>query len=969
MPRVLRLLVFVSLLGCLGQAGAQSSVAQSSVRLKVGVYANAPKVFVNEEGQANGILVDLLREIASAERWTLEFVRCEWQDCQRLLSSGSIDLLPDVAWSEQRARVFAFHRVPALHSWSQVYARPGSPIRALPDLKDKRVAVLAGSIQAQILPGILEGYDAHAILVPSLTLERAFELVARGDADAVAASHFFGDYQAPRHRLEATAVVFNPARIYYAAAIGRQQAVLDTIDRHLAVWRGDPDSVYFTTLRRWQASDTAQAVPAGLWWALAVAVGLLLSSLAVASWLRTEVAVRTRELRENEEKLNTILDSVDSLIYIKDDQSRYQYVNGAMCRLLNRPAAAIVGQVDEVLFGPALARQTRESDRVVFMEHRRHVVEEHLGDKTLLTTKIPLARDGQVHALCGITTDITPNKQAEESLRIAATVFQSGEGMCVLSPDARLIEANEAWGALVGCPAAELPGTAFPPFSLEQDGDDDRERMWDTVRREHTWQGEVWTRRRNGQAYPAWLTVSAVRNAEGVLTNFVCTQSDISARKQADERIVQLAYYDPLTGLPNRRLLYERLHHCLGQHGRNRRVGALLFLDMDNFKDLNDSRGHVVGDHLLQQVAARLLLCARESDTVARLGGDEFVILLEAVGASEEEAARHAETVGHKILAALRDPFEVGGAVHHATCSIGVTLCTGHGQQLDDLMRRGDLAMYEAKRQGRNTLRFFHTSMELEVTYRTAIETELREALRQSQFVLHYQGQVDGNGVLTGAEALVRWQHPQRGLVGPGGFIAIAETSGLIVPLGRWVLRTACEQLALWAATPATAHLTLAVNVSVRQFLQPDFVEETLEIVRDSGADPARLKLELTETLMIEGVEETIGKMRALREHGICFSLDDFGTGYSSLSYLKLLPLDQLKIDQSFVRDVLDDPNDASIARSVVALGKSLGLGIIAEGVETEAQRCFLAEIGCDAWQGFLFSRPVDARTLEELAA
>ena len=964
MPRVRRFLVFVSLLGCLAQAGAQPPTP-----LRVGVYANAPKVFMNEDDQAAGILVDLLREMASAERWTLEFVPCEWPDCLDLLASGRIDLLPDVAWSEGRARAFAFHRIPALHSWSQIYAPPGNAIRSLPALKGKRVAVLAGSVQAQNLPGVLEAYDASVTLVPAASLERAFAMVGRGDADAVAANHFFGDLQAARHGLDATAVVFNPARLYYAATPGRHQEVLDAIDRHLAAWRADPDSVYFATLRRWQASDTAQALASNLWWALAVAVGLLLSSLAVASWLRTKVAARTRELRENEEKLNTILDSVDSLIYIKDMQSRYQYVNGEMCRLLNRPAASIVGQVDEVLFGPALARQTRASDRVALIEHRRHVVEERLGEKIYLTTKVPLARDGEVYGLCGITTDITPNKQAEESLRIAAIVFQSREGMCVLGPDARIIEANEAWGLLAGCPAAELPGTAFPPFSLEQDGDDYRDRMWDTVRREHTWQGEVWTRRRNGQSYPAWLTVSAVRDADGELTNFVCTQSDISARKQADEKIVQLAYYDPLTGLPNRRLLYERVHHCLGQHGRNRRVGALLFLDMDNFKDLNDSRGHVVGDHLLQQVAARLLLCARESDTVARLGCDEFVILLEAVGATEEEAARHAETVGHKILAALRDPFEVGGAVHHASCSIGITLCTGKEQQLDDLMRRGDLAMYEAKRQGRNTLRFFHTSMELEVTYRTAIETELREALRQSQFVLLYQGQVDGGGVLTGAEALVRWQHPTRGLIGPAGFIAIAETSGLIVPLGRWVLRTACEQLALWSASPATAHLTLAVNVSVRQFLQSDFVEETLAIVRDSGADPARLKLELTETLMIEGVDETIGKMRALREHGICFALDDFGTGYSSLSYLKLLPLDQLKIDQSFVRDVLVDPNDASIARSVVALGKSLGLGIIAEGVETEAQRCFLAEIGCDAWQGFLFSRPVDARTLEELAA
>ena len=962
MPLVKRALAFLILLGALSLAAAARQPT-----LRIGVYPNPPKVFTNADGQATGILVDLLREVASAEQWPLEFIACEWNACLDALAAGQIDLLPDLAWTEARARRYAFHQVPALHSWSQIYARAGSGIASLPDLKDRRIAVLANSVQAQVLPGLLAGHGA--LLVPAPSLERAFALVADGRADAVAANHYYGEAQARAHQLAATPVVFNPARLFYAAMPGRQQVVLDAIDRHLATWREDPNSVYFSTLRRWQAAGPAPAVPPTLLWVLGATVGLLLSALAVASWLRTEVAVRTRELRDSERKLSTILDSVDSLIYIKDAQSRYQYVNGALCRLLKRPAAAIIGKTDEILFGAEQAKMTRAGDLAVIEGHQRFVSEELLNGKLYLTTKIPLVQDEAVNALCGITTDITPRKQAEESLRIAATVFQSGEGMCVLSPDALIVEANQAFGTLNGCPAAELAGAPFPPFSLEHDGDDYRERMWDSVRQQQSWQGEVWTRRRDGERYPAWLTVSAVRDAHGVLTNFVCTQSDISARKQADEKIVQLAYYDSLTGLPNRRLLYDRLKHCLGRHGRNRRAGALLFLDMDNFKDLNDSRGHVVGDHLLQQVAARLLACTRETDTVARLGGDEFVILHESNAGDEVQAQQHAETVGEKILGALREPFDVGGAVHHASCSIGITLCTGHDGGLDDLMRRGDLAMYEAKRQGRNTQRFFQPSMETEVTYRTEIETQLRAALQHAQFVLHYQGQVDGDGILTGAEALVRWQHPTRGLVGPGDFIAIAETSGLIVPLGRWVLRTACEQLALWSAAPATAHFTLAVNVSVRQFLQPDFVEETLAIVRESGADPARLKLELTETLMIEGVEETIAKMRALREHGIRFSLDDFGTGYSSLSYLKRLPLDQLKIDQSFVRDVLGDPNDASIARSVVALGKSLGLAIIAEGVETEAQRTFLAGIGCDHWQGYLFSRPVDARTLEELAA
>ncbi len=962
MPPALRILVLVFLLG-LGQAGAMAQQAP----LRVGVYSNPPKVFMSGDGQASGILIDLLREVASAEHLPLEFVACEWQGCLDALAAGRIDLLPDVAWSEERARTYAFHKVPALHSWSQIYARRGNQIRSLLDLKGRRIAVLQGSLQAKMLPGVLSGYGA--VLLPVPTLEAAFGLVADGRADAVAASHFFGGAEANKHRLEATPIVFNPASLFYAAMPGRQQAVLDAIDRQLGGWRADPNSVYFATLLRWQAKQASATVPPALLWTLATTIGLLLSALVVASWLRREVARRTRALRDSEQKLATILDSVESLIYIKDAQSRFQYVNGAVCRLFNRPAAAIIGHTDALLFNPEEAAMTRAADRSVIEEHQRFVAEERLQGKVYLTTKIPLVNGGVVTELCGITTDITPQKEAEESLRIAAIVFQSGEGMCVLSPDAVMIECNQAWGKLYGRAAQALAGTPFPAFSIEADGEDERERMWAIVREKQAWQGEVWMRRPEGDAYPAWLTVSAVRDADGTLTNFVCTQSDISARKQADQKIVELAYYDPLTGLPNRRLLYDRIKHCLGMHHRTGRTGALLFLDMDNFKDLNDSRGHDVGDQLLQQVAARLRACTREIDTVARLGGDEFVILLESTGADGEEAQQHARIVGDKVLGALREPFEVGGGAHHATCSIGITLCTGKQDDLDDLMRRGDLAMYEAKRQGRNTLRFFQPAMEEEVTNRMGIESELRAALQHSQFVLHYQGQVDGAGAMTGAEALVRWQHPERGLVGPAGFIGIAEASGLILPLGRWVLRTACDQLALWAATPATAHFTLAVNVSVRQFLQHDFVEETLAILRASGANPARLKLELTETLMIEGVEETIGKMRALREHGISFSLDDFGTGYSSLSYLKLLPLDQLKIDQSFVRDVLDDPNDASIARSVVALGKSLGLTIIAEGVETEAQRSFLAEIGCEHWQGYLFSRPVDAATLEELAA
>jgi diguanylate cyclase (GGDEF)-like protein/PAS domain S-box-containing protein len=746
------------------------------------------------------------------------------------------------------------------------------------------------------------------------------------------------------------------------------------VDPHL--WLRLQDSAHDLHLvQRWQPPGSAAPIPPALWWTMSGVVALLLSSLLVAGWLRRQVKSRTRDLHESEHKLSVIVDSVDSLIFIKDSAYRYQYVNGAMCRLLGKPAAEIVGKDDFELFQQPAAAALHQTDRRVIECDERQVVEERMpgengADALFLSTKVPLARaDGSTYALCGISTDITERKRIEDSLRLAATVFQSQEGMFILGPDRRVLDINSAYGAMTGYAVQELAGNEIPALSLGPDGPDFRATLWEVVERNSKWQGEIWTRRKHGEQYPAWMTLTAVHDREGATSNYVGTQVDITERKEAEEKIVQLAYYDPLTGLPNRRLLLERVEHCIASSKAGGQLVALLFLDLDNFKDLNDTRGHVVGDQLLLQVGARLLGAVRPQDTVARLGDDEFVIVLDGIGADRDQAMARAGTIAWNVLGVVRQPYQIDGATHHASCSIGVVVYGDEEVDIEDLMRRGDLAMYEAKKAGRNTVRLFQPEMVSRVTHRTVLETELRHALRHSEFVLYYQGQVDNDGHIIGAEALLRWRHPQRGLVAPGTFIPVAETSGLILPLGRWVLHEACLQLARWAGSSQTAELKLAVNVSVRQFLQPDFVADTLAMIAETGANPAHLKLELTESLLIEGVEETIGKMCQLKAHGVGFSLDDFGTGYSSLAYLKRLPLDQLKIDRSFVHDVLINPNDASIARSVVALAQALGLGTIAEGVETEAQRAFLAEIGCDTYQGFLFSRPVDADELEGLMA
>jgi diguanylate cyclase (GGDEF)-like protein len=406
-------------------------------------------------------------------------------------------------------------------------------------------------------------------------------------------------------------------------------------------------------------------------------------------------------------------------------------------------------------------------------------------------------------------------------------------------------------------------------------------------------------------------------------------------------------------------LLLDRLAQALITSGRNHSHGALLFIDLDNFKDLNDTQGHDVGDVLLERVANRLVTCIRQGDTVARLGGDEFVVMLENLNTNVSAASTQITVVADKILAALNLPFELSGKAHYSTPSIGITLFNGTQHSVDELLKRADLAMYQSKAAGRNTLRFFDPDMQASVAARAALEVDLRHGLEHGELVLYYQAVVNLKGKVTGVEALVRWHHPVRGLVAPVDFISVAEQTGLIVSLGQWVVKAACAQLVTWGKNPATKGLSIAVNISPKEFQQAGFVQHILDELHDSGANPSNLKLELTESLLLKDVQEAITKMALLRGAGVRFALDDFGTGYSSLAYLKQLPLDQLKIDQSFVRDVLTDPNDAVIARTIVALAHSLGLSVVAEGVETEGQRNFLAECGCKLFQGYLFGRPV----------
>ena len=467
---------------------------------------------------------------------------------------------------------------------------------------------------------------------------------------------------------------------------------------------------------------------------------------------------------------------------------------------------------------------------------------------------------------------------------------------------------------------------------------------------------EMQGRRKDGSLFPLNLAVSRTGAAER--PTFIGLIRDISQQRMAEEQIRRLAFYDHLTGLPNRRLLMDRLARTMANAARKGQFGALMFLDLDHFKQLNDTLGHGMGDQLLSQVAVRLQSCMRDVDSVARLGGDEFVILLDALSVDAAEAAAQVEMIANKVLATLGRPYDLGDQRHNSTPSIGIVLFRHGTDKVDDLLRMADVAMYQAKAAGRNTARFYDPAMQAAAEARARLEKDMRRGLAMHEFVLFYQVQMNGEGEPVGAEALVRWQHGTRGLVSPAEFIPLAEQTGMILELGQWVLETACEQLARWATQPGMAHWTVAVNVSAAQFGHADFVANVFSALQRAGARADRLKLELTETMLAVDIEDIIFKMFAIKSRGVSFSLDDFGTGYSSLSYLKRLPLSQLKIDQSFVRDILTDPNDAAIARTILALGHTLGLEVIAEGVETREQHAFLDALGCDAFQGYLFGRP-----------
>ena len=680
-------------------------------------------------------------------------------------------------------------------------------------------------------------------------------------------------------------------------------------------------------------------------------------------------------LRESEERYRATFEQAAVGIVHTSFDGRFLRCNARFAEIVGYPIEEIPGLTiqqitapEDIAAGATRLQQMADGAASIAIYEKRNLHKD--GSFTWVKISDSLQRDTEGRPLhcIAVVEDINAQKEAEEILAASQKSLQSSEARYSTafqaSPnavnifrldDGMYLEVNKAFLEIMGFEREEVIGRTSQELNIWADPSDLQVSV-ELLRQKQIFRGEIKLRKKNGETF--WGLMSAsVFEYEGASCVLTVTQ-DVSDVKSAQDEIRDLSFYDPLTRLPNRRLLLNRLRRSPISAARNRQKRALLFIDLDNFKSLNNTLGYKTGDLLLQEVAQRLDSCVRDSDTVARCGGDEFAVILENLSKVSEGAAAQAQSIGEKILASFNLPYLLAGHECHCPSSIGITVFGDELESANDALQRAEIAMYQAKEAGRNTIRFFAPALQAAVNARATMEEDLREAIKTNQFVLFYQPQV-ARDRLIGAEALIRWKHPKHGLLAPGEFIPLAEESGLILPLGDWVLEAACAQLAKWAFRKETAAITLSVNISARQFHQPDFVERVLAALARTGANPLTLTLELTESMLLNNVDDVIAKMRTLKSHGLRFSLDDFGTGYSSMAYLRRLPLDELKIDRVFVRDILVDTASGAIAQAILSLGKAMGLRVIAEGVESKEQRKFLTRMGCHSFQGFLFSRPL----------
>ncbi len=734
-----------------------------------------------------------------------------------------------------------------------------------------------------------------------------------------------------------------------------------------------------TFLSKYYSWSVWVVLAGGMIFSSILSIGLLVLT-GQAESIRNEVSRRTdelkqshRKLRVSEEKFRRLVSTQSAIFWqVNPDTYEFTFISDEVEKILGYPKEQWLN--DAYFWQQHIHPDDREYAKQFCLQQtkllKNHEFEYRMiaqnGTIVWLKEIVNLViENGKVTQMFGFMTDISTQKRLEEQLRLAAITFECKEGIMITNKDGNILRVNKSFTEITGFSADEIEGQN--PRILKSNRHDLQfyNKFWSSLLLKGFVEGEIWNRRKNGEIYPEWQAVTAVKDETGEITHFVSIFTDITEKKDIENRIYNMAFYDPLTSLPNRRLLMEKLGQELSASKRHNLFGAVLFLDLDDFKLLNDSLGHHVGDDLLVQVAIRLADSVRQEDIVSRLGGDEFVILLHANSKDAEQAADHALTVAEKIREILNEPYFLTEYQHQLSSSIGIALFPEQNEMPETVLQQADTAMYRSKSSGRNAISFFHPSMQQAADKRLLIEKELRVALEENQFYLVYQPQVDADEQLLGLEALLRWGHPDKGVISPGEFIAVAEESQLILSIGEWVLQQVCEQVKAWQLQAFDIPY-VAVNVSSRQFRQVDFVELVRKYIDKTGIEPTRLQLELTEGVMIDDINETIKKMQALKRIGVSIAVDDFGTGYSSLAYLKQLPLDALKIDQGFVRDILTDKNDCIIVETIIDMAKNMRLKVIAEGVETKEQFVFLNNKGGVSFQGYYFSLPLLAEEVFE---
>ena len=658
--------------------------------------------------------------------------------------------------------------------------------------------------------------------------------------------------------------------------------------------------------------------------------------------------------------LQAIMNSAPTLIYVFDREGRLLFCNQQFEKAVGHSRESMIGTLRTDFLPAAIAEQHHNNDQSVLANGLALSIEEsnqeNDGEHTYLTLKSALRdADGEISAVIGVSTDITSRKKAEKDLQLASTIFaNTADGIIVTDPAGTIVLTNPAFTQITGYSAAEAQGKN--PRILQSDHQDAGfyRTMWQALGSVGLWQGEIWNRRKNGELFPEWLSITTVLDPCGAVSNYVGVFSDISAIKRSQAELEHLAHFDPLTELPNRSLFHDRLSHALERAGRYNQHVAVMVLDLDRFKTVNDSLGHPIGDQLLQQVAHRLKDCVRVEDTVARLGGDEFSVVL-----ANLKSGDNIVDIARKILDSIERPFSINGHAAMVSTSIGIAVFPEDGTTPDLLIRNADAAMYQSKAAGRNTYHYYQPEMTQAAQRRLASEQALRRVIERQEFEVWYQPQLNlATGGLIGAEALVRWRDPERGLIPPNEFIPLAESTGMIIPIGEQVLRQVCQDIAKWQ----TSNLNpgkVGVNVAGPQLFRSDFIGLLCDVIEKFAIPPSALEIEITETCVLDNPELARQLLDTIQDMGISIAIDDFGTGYSSLSHLKKLPIDTLKIDRSFVSDLPDHPHDIAITRAILAMGRSLGFDVIAEGVETKEQQKFLLDEGCIQGQGYLFAKPM----------